>query len=80
MADNGDSGPLENPGPNKKKAMSSNLLNLKVRTLYLGLGLPSQFMQRGRDAEVAAKLQQQQVKEVSDQQWHLSVIQNLDSL
>jgi hypothetical protein len=37
-------------------------------------------MQRGRDAEVAAKLQQQQVKEVSDQQWHLSVIQNLDSL
>jgi len=47
--------------------MSSNLLNLK-------------FMQRGRDAEVAAKLRQQQVKEVSDQQWHLSVIQNLDSL
>jgi len=35
-------------------------------------------MQRGRDAEVAAKLQQHQVKEVSDQQWHLSVIQNLD--
>ena len=31
MAEIGDSGSLENPGPNKKKAMSSNLLNLKVR-------------------------------------------------
>lgn len=37
-------------------------------------------MQRGHDAEVAAKLEQQQVKEVTDQQWHLSVIQQIDSL
>jgi hypothetical protein len=35
------------------------------------------FMQRGRDAEVAVKLQQQQVKEVSGQQWHLSVVQEV---
>ena len=35
-------------------------------------------MQRGRDAEVAAKLQQPQVKDVSDQQWHLSVVRNID--
>jgi hypothetical protein len=37
------------------------------------------FMQRGRDAEIAAKLQQQQIKEVSDKQWHLSVVREFDS-
>ena len=37
-------------------------------------------MQRGRDAEVAIKLQQQQIKEVSDQQWHLSVVREVDSV
>jgi len=33
-----------------------------------------QFMQKGQDAELSSKLQQQQLKEVSDQQWRLSVI------
>lgn len=35
-------------------------------------------MQRGHDAEVAAKLQGQYIKEVSDQQWHLSVVRDTD--
>ena len=33
-----------------------------------------QFMQKGQDAELSSKLQQQRLKEVSDQQWRLSVI------
>jgi hypothetical protein len=33
-------------------------------------------MQRGRDAEDAAKQRLQQQKEVSDQQWHLSILHN----
>jgi hypothetical protein len=37
-------------------------------------------MQRGRDADVAAKLQQQYQKEVSDQQWHLSIIPESHSI
>src|SRR6202035_916685 len=36
-------------------------------------------MQRGLDAEVAAKMQQQQVKEISDQQWHLSIVREADA-
>jgi hypothetical protein len=36
------------------------------------------FMQRGRDAEIAAKLQEQYKKEVSDQQWHLSTVREVD--
>ena len=36
-------------------------------------------MQRGLDAEVAAKMQQQQVKEISDQQWHLSIVREVDA-
>jgi hypothetical protein len=31
-------------------------------------------MQKGQDAELSSKLQQQRLKEVSDQQWRLSVI------
>jgi hypothetical protein len=38
----------------------------------------SEFMQRGRDAEIAAKLQEQYKKEVSDQQWHLSTVREVD--
>jgi hypothetical protein len=36
-------------------------------------------MQRGLDAEVAAKVQQQHVKEVSDQQWHLSIVREVNA-
>lgn len=36
-------------------------------------------MQRGLDAEIAAKMQQQHVKEVSDQQWHLSIVREVDA-
>jgi hypothetical protein len=36
-------------------------------------------MQRGLDAEVAAKMLQQHVKEVSDQQWHLSIVREVDA-
>jgi len=35
-------------------------------------------MRRGRDAEIAAEIEKQQIKDVSDQQWHLSVIQHID--
>jgi hypothetical protein len=35
-------------------------------------------MQRGRDAEIATKLQEQYKKEVSDQQWHLSTVREVD--
>lgn len=31
-------------------------------------------MQRGRDLELAAQLKQQHAQEVSDQQWHLSIV------
>jgi hypothetical protein len=34
-------------------------------------------MQRGKDAEIAAKLEQQELKQVSDQQWHLSVVKEV---
>ena len=44
------------------------------------LPLTLKFMQRGHDAEVAAKLQQQYVKEVSDQQWHLSIVREVDAV
>ena len=36
-------------------------------------------MQRGLDAEIAAKMKQQYVKEVSDQQWHLSIVREVDA-
>jgi len=36
-------------------------------------------MQRGLDAEVAAMMQEQQVKEVSDQQWHLSIVREVNA-
>lgn len=66
-------GPLEPTGSAKKKIMSSNLLNMKVTSDYR-IRTNSKFMQRGRDADVAAKLQEQYKKEVSDQQWHLSIV------
>jgi hypothetical protein len=31
-------------------------------------------MQKGQDAELSSRLQQQRLKEISDQQWRLSVI------
>lgn len=34
-------------------------------------------MQRGLDAELAAKMQEQHVKEISDQQWHLSIVREV---
>ena len=37
-------------------------------------------MQRSRDAELAAKVQQQRIKEFSDQQWQLSVVQESETV
>lgn len=48
--------------------------------VVLVICLLTKFMQRGRDADIAAKLQEQHKKEVSEQQWHLSIIRETDSI
>ena len=57
--------------------MSSNLMNMKVATKVHNV-FTFQFMQRGRDTELTAMLKQQQAQEISDQQWHLSIIKEDD--
>jgi hypothetical protein len=67
----------DSPATAKRKVMSSNLLNMKVLPIH-AMVTHRKFMQRGRDAEIAAKLQEQYKKEVSDQQWHLSTVREVD--